>query len=275
VWGVGMDDSLLNKAFKLAPMTSAAGIAYGVEHAPTFTLSLLNGLLFEAATDYEARVEDERFARQLRDLMSKCGPWRYGPETAGQSRASLERLPAGRMGVTLLDPYYFDHSMTYTDDTYREGDTQLLTYAYRLHPCGVFALNYDPRRDDDSTLVESVICVAFFRGTDLWGTPLLFNAMWQEGFPLGHACAFEIPRWGILRRATEVEGVNPTLVMLQSLCEQTVVLGGTTKAEVEVVIRRRLEKKPFIRLLSAAFRISLRLSGSAVNHFRRWTLNFN
>ena len=86
--------------------------------------------------------------------------------------------------MTLLDPYYFDHTMVYSDDGYREGDSQLFTHAYRLHPCGVFALNYDPRRDDDSTLVESAICIAFLRGTDLWGKPFLFNAMWQRGFRL-------------------------------------------------------------------------------------------
>jgi len=27
-------------------------------------------------------------------------------------------------------------------------------------------------------LVESVICVAFLRGTDLWGNPWMFNAIW-------------------------------------------------------------------------------------------------
>jgi len=237
-WGIAMEESLLNKAFRLAPLTSAAGIAYGLEHAPTFTINLLNGLLFAATTEYQAQLEDQTFAHQLATLMASCGPWQYGPETASQSRASLERLPAGEPAVTLLDPYYFDHTMVYSDDGYREGDSQLFTHAYRLHPCGVFALNCDPRRDDDSTLVESAICIAFLRGTDLWGKPLLFNAMWQEGLPLGQSCAFEMPRWGLLRRAVEVEGVNPILLMLQCLCEQAVTRGAATRPEVEVVIRR-------------------------------------
>jgi hypothetical protein len=140
--------------------------------------------------------------------------------------------------VTLLDPYYFDHTMVYFDDGYREGNSQLFTHAYRLHPCGVFALNYDHRRDDDSTLVESAICIAFLRGSDLWGKAFLFNAMWQEGLPLGQSCAFEMPRWGLLRRAVAEEGVNPILLMLQSLCEQAVTTGAATRPEVEVVIRR-------------------------------------
>ena len=234
-----MEESLLNKAFRLAPMSSAAGIAYGLEHAPKFTINLLNGLLFAAATDYHTQLEDRAFAQHLATLMVSCGPWRFGPETAGQSRASLERLPATDPAVTLLDPYYFDHTMVYSDDGYREGGSQLFTHAYRLHPCGVFGLNYDPRRDDGlSTLVESAICIAFLRGTDIWGKPLLFNAMWQEGLPLGQSCAFEMPRWGILRRAVEAAGVTPIQMMLQCLCEQAVVTGAATRPEVEVVIRR-------------------------------------
>ncbi|MEA2817967.1 MAG: hypothetical protein QOI93_5871 [Rhodospirillaceae bacterium] len=237
-WGTAMEESLLNKAFRLAPLTSAAGIAYGLEHAPKFTINLLNGLFFAAATDYHAQLEDQAFAHRLSALMATCGPWRYGPETASQSRASLERLPATDPAVTLLDPYYFDHTMVYFDDGYREGNSQLFTHAYRLHPCGVFALNYDPRIDDDSTLVESAICIAFLRGSDLWGKAFLFNAMWQEGLPLGQSCAFEMPRWGLLRRAVAAEGVNPILLMLQSLCEQAVTTGAATRPEVEVVIRR-------------------------------------
>jgi hypothetical protein len=233
-----MEESLLNKAFRLAPLTSAASIAYGLEHEPKFTISLLNGLLFAAATDYHAELEDQTFTQQLTALMTASGPWQYGPETASHSRGSLGRLPAREPAVTLLDPYYFDHTMVYSDDGCREGGSQLFTHAYRLHPCGVFALNYDPRKEDDSTLVESVICVAFLRGTDLWGKPLLFNAMWQEGLPLGQCCAFEMPRWGLLRRAIDVEGVNPILLMFQSLCEQAVVIGAATRPEVEVVIRR-------------------------------------
>jgi hypothetical protein len=221
-------------------MTSTAAIVYGLEHAPTFTISLLHGLLFATATEFHTRIEDENFAHQLHDLMSKCGPWQYGPETASQSRASLERLPAREMTTTLLDPYYFDHSMIYADRSYKEGNSWLFTHAYRLHPCGVFALNYDFRRGDEgvSTLVESVICVAFLRGTDLWGNPSVFNAIWQEGLPLGHGCAFEMPRWGFLRRVTESEGIDPILRMLQVLCEHAVATQGATKAEVEVVIRR-------------------------------------
>lgn len=88
------------------------------------------------------------------------------------------------------------------------------------------------------TRFEPVICVAFLCGTDLWGKPILFNAMWQEGLPLGQSCAFEMPLWGILRRAVEVEGVNPILLMLESLCEQAVATGAAIRPEVEVVIRR-------------------------------------
>ena len=54
-----MEESLLNKAFRLAPLTSAACIAYGLEHAPKFTISLLNGLFFAAATDYHTQLEDQ------------------------------------------------------------------------------------------------------------------------------------------------------------------------------------------------------------------------
>jgi hypothetical protein len=235
-----MEESLLDRALRLAPMSSAASIAYGLEHAPTFTISLLNGLLFAAATEYHTQIEDENFVRQLHGLMSTCGPWQYGPETATQSRASLQRLPAMEMTTTLLDPYYFDHSMIYADQTYKEGNSWLFTHAYRLHPCGVFALNYDFRRHEQEVplLVESVICIAFLRGTDLWGNPSVFNAIWQEGLPLGHACAFEMPRWGRLRRVIESEGIDPILRMLQLLCEHAVATQGATKAEVEVVIRR-------------------------------------
>jgi hypothetical protein len=55
---------------------------------------------------------------------------------------------------------------------------------------------------------------------------------------LGHACAFEMPRWGRLRRVIESEGIDPILRMLQLLCEHAVATQGATKAEVEVVIRR-------------------------------------
>lgn len=235
---VSLTESLLRTAFRLAPMTTIAGTAYGLEHAPGFTIGVLQGLLFAATTDYHAEMEERVFARKLSELMAGCGPWRYGPETAGQSCDSLHRLPATRHGVTLLDPYYFDPTMVYSDDSFREGGSQLFSIAYRLNPCAVFALNYDPRQDTDSTLVESVICVAFFRGTDLWGRPLVFNAIWQEGLPLGSECLFDMPRWGILRRASEIERQNPFVLMFETLCEQTLATGGATKGEVEAVIRR-------------------------------------
>jgi hypothetical protein len=38
--------------------------------------------------------------------------------------------------------------MIYMDRGYMEGDSRLFTHAYRLHPCGVFALNYDFRRQE-------------------------------------------------------------------------------------------------------------------------------
>jgi hypothetical protein len=219
-------------------MATASGIAYGLEHAPRFTINLLHALLFEAATKYQARIEDEQFARRLADLMSRCGPWQYGAEAASQSRASVERLPAADPGVTLLDPYYFDHSMIYTDDSYREGNAELLTYAYRLHPCGVFAMNFGPQQDGHSILVQSVVCIAFLRGTDLWGSPLIFSAMWQEGLPLGRECAFQIPRWGTLRRALEMEGEVPMAKILETLCKVAIATGGAIDAEVKAVVRR-------------------------------------
>jgi hypothetical protein len=233
-----VNESLLRKAFEFAPYTSVSAIAYGLEHSPKFTLSLLNGLMFAAASDYQAHLEERDFANKFSTLMADCGPWQHGPETARRSRASLDRLPATTQGVTLLDPYYFDHSMIYSDDSYCEGGSQLFSHAYRLHPCGVFALNYDPRREDDTTLVDAVLCMAYLRGTDLWGKPLLFNAMWKEGLPLGSACAFKIPRWGTLRRALEVDGKVPVLEMLKLQCEIAVATAGATKAEIESVIRR-------------------------------------
>jgi hypothetical protein len=60
-----VDESLLSKAFRLAPLTSTAAIAYGLEHAPRFTISALNGLLFAAATEHNARLEERTFQRQL------------------------------------------------------------------------------------------------------------------------------------------------------------------------------------------------------------------
>ena len=62
---IAMEESLLDRALRLAPMSGAASIAYGLEHAPTFTISLLNGLLFAAVTEYHTRIEDESFVRQL------------------------------------------------------------------------------------------------------------------------------------------------------------------------------------------------------------------
>jgi hypothetical protein len=233
-----MDRSLLGELFERAPMASVAATAYGLAHSPRFTVNALNGLLYAAATELHTHLEDQAFAQQLVAMMSKCGPWRFGPETAEHSRAALGRLPATTQGVTLLDPYYFDHAMVYSDDSFREGASQHFTYAYRLHPCGVFALNFDPRRGDDTTLVESAICVAYLRGKDLWGRPLLFNAMWQEGLPLGSTCTFEIPRWGILRRAVEVGGRIPVVDLLKVQCEMAVETGGATRPEIEAVIRR-------------------------------------
>jgi hypothetical protein len=78
-----MEESLLNKVFNDAPMTSTAAIVYGLEHTPTFTISLLHGLLFAAATDFHTRIEDQNFALQLHDLMSKCGPWQYARARKG------------------------------------------------------------------------------------------------------------------------------------------------------------------------------------------------
>jgi hypothetical protein len=231
-------ESLLEKAFRLAPFSSTAAIAYGLEHAPKFTISALNGLLFAAAAEHFSELESRTFQRQLTTLMADCGPWKYGPETASLSRAALERLPAATRGVTLLDPYYFDPAMTYTDDGFQEGSTHLFSYGYRLHPCGVFAMNYDPRRIDSPLLLESVLCMAYLRGTDLWGNRLLFHAMWQEGLPLGDRCAFEIPRWGILRRCIEGQGEMPILEMLKAQCELALDTGGAMQGEIEPVIRR-------------------------------------
>ena len=82
--------SLLNKAFRLAPLTSAASIAYGLEHAPKFTISLLNGLLFAAATDYHAQLEDQDLRAsaiypdgELRAMAVRTGDSQPEPGIAG------------------------------------------------------------------------------------------------------------------------------------------------------------------------------------------------
>jgi hypothetical protein len=99
-------------------------------------------------------------------------------------------------------------------------------------------MNYDPRRIDSPMLLESVLCMAYLRGTDLWGNRLLFHAMWLEGLPLGDRCAFEIPRWGILRRCIEGQGEMPILEMLKVQCELALDTGGAMQGEIEPVIRR-------------------------------------
>lgn len=203
-------------------MGTVAAVSYGLEQAPKFTLSVLNGALFAAATNLQARIENQRFAEQLIELMRDCGPWREGPRTAETSRLALDKLPPGREAATILDPYYFDFSMVYGDETAREGDVQLFSHAYRLRPCGVVALNFDPRRDDGSLLIDSVICVAYLRGSDLWGRPETFWAMWQEGLPLGDQCLFEIPRWGQLRRITTEAANNALRQLLERQCSLAV-----------------------------------------------------
>lgn len=230
-----MSESLLRKAFRDAPLTTAATAVYGLEHAPRFTLSVFNGLLAAEVVDHVAGLEERAFAKQLSELMGTCGPWKLGPDTASQSRATLERLPTGTKGTTLLDPYYFDFSMVYADDSYEDD---LFTYAYRLHSCGVFATNYDPMKDD-ALLVDAAVCFAYLRGTDLWGKPHRFTAIWKEGLPLGGACAFSIPRWGVLRReAAAEESTNSLLALLRHQCEEALATKGATEPEIMTVLRR-------------------------------------
>ena len=160
------------------------------------------------------------------------------PETASQSRASLERLPVGRHGVTLLDPYYFDHSMVYSDDSYCEGNIQLFTHAYRLRPCGVFALNFDPRRDRRHTGR-----VRDLRRLSSWHRPLGKAALVQRDVAGGPSTGVHLRiRDAALGHSqtgrVEVEGRNPVLELLKLQCEMAVETGGAAKAEVEPVIRR-------------------------------------
>jgi hypothetical protein len=91
-----MEESLLNKAFRLAPMSIAASIAYGLEHAPTFTISLLNGVLFAAATEYHSRIEDREFAHQLYDPMSGCGRGSTGRRQRAIAEHRWSGFPQGR-----------------------------------------------------------------------------------------------------------------------------------------------------------------------------------
>jgi hypothetical protein len=93
-----MEESLLDKAFRLAPMSSAASIAYGLEHAPTFTISLLNGLLFASATEYHTRIEDENFCRSASRLSVNLWDSSYKkaiPERAPARRAREARIVGG------------------------------------------------------------------------------------------------------------------------------------------------------------------------------------
>lgn len=128
--------------------------------------------------------------------------------------------------------------MAYGDDTSREGDAQLFSQAYRLRPCGVLAVNFDPRRDDESVLVDSVVCVAYLRGSDLWGRPELFWAMWQEGLPLGADCLFEMPRWGRLRRANTANTRHAVMQMLEHQCSLALECGGASPDETADVLAR-------------------------------------
>ena len=219
-------------------MASTAAVAYGLDHAPKFTINALHALLFAAFSDYQEQAEQKKFVDQFMGLMAARGPWQYGPEAALLSRAALDRLPASTRSITLLDPYYFDHSMVFTDDSCRDGGAQLFAYAYRLHPCGVFALNYDPRQKDNDLLVGSVICSAYFIGTDLWGKPLLLYATWQEGLPLGSGCAFDMPRWGFLRKAEEYGEGSVARTFLMNIGRLANATGGATSAEIDVVMRR-------------------------------------
>jgi hypothetical protein len=240
-----MDESILSKALRLAPLGTASAILFGLEHAPKFTLSVLNGLATEALSSFIEQREQAEFTRNFTALMAKSGPWPYGPETAALSNAFLAKLPPSRPGVVLLDPYYFDPTMVYGDGDEEhqpgEGQTRLYSYAYRLLPVGVFALNYDPRRDDPTPLVQSVTCIAFLRGSDLWGKPLLFTAMWIEGLPLGAQCAFQIPRWGTLRRAADEETRHAAWGVFQVLCQDAVTTDPSSRLAVETTKRRLVD----------------------------------
>src|SRR5476651_1808476 len=172
-----MGDSLLSKAFRAAPLGTTGALLYGLNHAPGLTLGILNGLAVDALGTLTEQLEQRQYAANMLELMSKSGPWRFGPEIAHNARQVFDQLPADRRGVAPLDPYFFDWSMTYTEDGYGEGGDRLFTYAYRLRPCAVFALNFDPRPEAMPLLVESAVLIAFLRGTDLHGNPLLFTAI--------------------------------------------------------------------------------------------------
>src|ERR1700716_2976292 len=62
-----------------------------------------------------------------------------------------------------------------------------------------------------------------------------------------------MPRWGLLRRVTEAEGIDPILRMLQVLCEHAVATQGATKAEVNVVIRRAAGEEVLLTPIERGF----------------------
>ena len=114
--------------------------------------------------------------------------------------------------------------MVYSDDGYREGAAQLFTHAYRLHPCGVFALNYVPRRDDNSTLVQTVICVAFLSGTDLWGNPS--HASCKNVGGLNHNLRFRIHISHVSEDFPLVAGLVSKAMMERGLLRRAFVFVG-------------------------------------------------
>ena len=219
------------------PLGTTGAVLAGLSYAPKLTFDLMAAGATMALGQYANQVEQDRFKASLHSLMSRMGPWRMGPELAIRSQNALRKMPMDKPGAVLVDPYYYNLTMRYTDETFGEGDDRLYIYGYRLRPVAVFALNYNPMVDGTPLLRESVVLIAFLRGTDLLGTPSLYTAMWREGLPLGDRCPFMIPKWGQLRRAHDVPTHEAALAMFEDLFKQVVETKGSSEEDERDAMR--------------------------------------
>lgn len=235
-----MRNASLSRAIRSAPLGSSGLVLAGLEHAPELTLGVLNGLAAWQIGEWGHRVEDQYYQQSLVDLMSKCGPWQYGPETASRSRTEANKLSGDRLQAVLIDPYYFNHALVHIDESEENKEERLVTYAYRLRPIGTVALNYDIRQSDPRPLVESLFCVSFLQGTTLYGDILRYTVLWLEGNPLGAECLFEIPRWGILRAANDPASYAAVWDLFEKIQGDLERSGISTKDQIEA-LRNRFE----------------------------------
>lgn len=219
------------------PVGTTGAVLLGLSHAPRLTFDLMAAGATLALGQYADQLEQDQVQNSLKAMMSTVGPWQHGAANAERSQEALRGLPTDARGVVLVDPYYFDQTMRYTDETFGEGDDRLYIYAYRLRPVAVFALNYNPMSDGTPLLVESVVLVAFMQGTDLLGRPSMYTAMWREGLPLGVGCPFSIPKWGQLRRAHDVETHTAALAMFEDLFKQANETHGTSRPVLQDALR--------------------------------------